>query len=179
MNEDQIVQRVLQGDREAFKAIIERYQGPVLGLVRHLLGDEQASEDIAQDVFMTVYLKLTSFDSARSQFSTWLFTIARNLAINALKKKRPAYMAAVPDRVGERNPVTASAEKEMFERLDRELYRLPARQRRALIWAEFEGLPHEQIARIEGVRLGTIKSRINRARARLRAVLQQKDENIL
>jgi len=54
MNDDQIVQRVLQGEREAFQGIIERYQGPVLRLLRHVIGHEQASEDIAQDVFMTV-----------------------------------------------------------------------------------------------------------------------------
>ncbi len=175
MNENQIVQRVLQGEREAFQGIIERYQGPVLRLLRHLIGHEQGSEDIAQDVFMTVYVQLKSFDSTRSRFSTWLFTIARNKAINALKKKRPAYVAMVPEKVDEHDPADVTMEKEMFERLDRELYRLPARQRRALIWAEFEQLPYEEIARIEGVRLGTIKSRINRARAKLRAVLQGKD----
>ena len=175
MNENQIVQRVLQGEREAFKAIVARYQGPVLRLLRHLIGQEQGSEDIAQDVFMTVYVQLKSFDSSRSRFSTWLFTIARHKAINALKKKRPVYVATVPERVCDHDPAHVTLEKEMFEQLDRELYRLPARQRRALIWAEFERLPYEEIARIEGVRVGTIKSRINRARAKLRAVLQGKD----
>jgi DNA-directed RNA polymerase specialized sigma24 family protein len=58
MNEEQIVQRVLQGEPEAFQGIVEHYQGPVLRLLRHLIGHEQASEDIAQDVFMTVYMKL-------------------------------------------------------------------------------------------------------------------------
>ncbi len=175
MNEDQIIRRVLCGEREAFQGIVERYQGPVLRLLRHLIGHEQRSEDIAQDVFMTVFTQLKSFDSTRSRFSTWLFTIARNNAINAVRKKRPVYVAAVPEEAHECNPVDASMEREMFEQLDRELHRLPARQRRALIWAEFEQLPYEEIARIEGVRLGTIKSRINRARVKLRAALQGKD----
>jgi len=175
MTDDQIVQQVLQGDPEAFQGIIEHYQGPVLRWLRHLIGHEQASEDIAQDVFMTVYMQLKSYDPARSRFSTWLFTIARNKAINALKKKRPVCVAAVPEGVDDRDPMDASMEKEMMGRLDRELDRLPARQKRAFIWAEFEQLPYEEIARIEGVRLGTIKSRINRARTKLRAVLRESD----
>ena len=175
MNEDKIVQRVLQGEREAFQAIIEYYQGPVLRLLRHLTGHEQTSEDIAQDVFMTVYVQLKSFDSTRSRFSTWLFTIARNKAINALKKKGPVYVATVPEELDKRDPMDVSMENELLARLDRELHRLPPRQRRALIWAEFEQLPYEEIARIEGVRLGTIKSRINRARAKLRAILHGQD----
>ena len=179
MNDDQIVQRVLDGEHEAFRSILERYQRPVLRLLRNLIGHEQASEDLAQDVFMTVYAKLNAYDATRSRFSTWIFTIARNKAINALKRKRPATMPTVPDKLSERDPAAVTAEKEMFEQLDRALCRLPARQRRALIWAEFEQLPYEEIAQIEGVRLGTIKSRINRARAKLRDVLQGRDERVL
>ncbi len=170
MQEDQIIQQVLEGDTEAFRWIVERYQGPVWRLINHLVGPD-VSDDLAQDVFVSAFAKLASYDRGQSRFSTWLFTIARNKAINAMKKKRPRSMSEVPERPGQGNPSDEAMHRELLEQLDLEVEKLPARQRRVLVLADFQQLPYDEIARIEGVRLGTVKSRINRARAKLRAVL--------
>ena len=167
-----IVKRVLNGDVDSFRILVERYQRPVLSMIQRLIWDSHRCEEIGQDVFVMAFRKLSAFDPARSQFSTWLFTIARNMSINALKKKIPVPMEILPETPDSRNPSDALSDKEIFTQLDETLKTLPGKLQRAFILAEFEQMPYEEIARIEGARLGTIKSRINRARARLHAAMK-------
>jgi RNA polymerase sigma-70 factor (ECF subfamily) len=124
-------------------------------------------------VFLTAYARLGTFDPARSQFSTWIFTIARNKAVNAAARKKPRYMAEPPERADASDPEMTAEKKELLAALDRAVQDLPLNQRTAFVLAEFEQLPYEQIAQIEGVRLGTVKSRINRAKVKLMEVLGQ------
>ncbi|MBA7625716.1 RNA polymerase sigma-H factor [subsurface metagenome] len=175
--EIEVIRQILQGDIESFRLLLERYERPVVRMVRNITNNIESYEDVAQDVFFTAYRKLASFDPARSSFSTWLFTIARNKSLNVLKKKRVLSMSELPERADSRKPSDNMARKEFFDRLDRELQALPSRQRRAFVLAEFEKLPYEQIAQIEGVRIGTIKSRINRAKNKLRLALKGFEED--
>ncbi len=167
------IRRVLEGDTESFRRLVDRYAGPVLRMIRNITGDRHTCEDIAQEVFLAAYVKLRTFDPNRSQFSTWLFTIARNKSVNAAKKKRPLSLADVPERADERGPAETAAGGEFFAALDEALLDLPVHQRTAFVLAEFEHLPYETVARIEGVRIGTIKSRVNRARNKLKQALNR------
>jgi RNA polymerase sigma-70 factor (ECF subfamily) len=169
--ETDVIRQILEGDTESFRLLLARYERPVVRMVRNITDCAESCEDIAQDVFFTAYQKLASFDPARSSFSTWLFTIARNKSLNMLKKKRTVSMSELPEKADSRNPSDSVAQQEFFDKLDRQLQALPSRQRRAFVLAEFEKLPYEQIAQIEGAKIGTIKSRINRAKAKLRSAL--------
>ncbi len=173
MDEREVIQRVLDGDAESFRLLVERYAGPVTRMIRNVTGNGHDCEDLAQEVFLSAYARLGTFDPARSRFSTWLFTIARNKAVNAVARKKPLYMADPPERADTNDPEVSAERKELLAALDRALPALPLDQRTAFVLAEFEQLPYEQIAQIEGVRLGTIKSRINRARVKLMEVLRQ------
>jgi len=141
-------------------------------MIRRLIWDSHRCEEIGQDVFVAAFQKLSAFDPARSKFSTWLFTIARNMSINALKKKTPISVEHLPEILDSRNPSDELSDKEFFAQMDQTLKALPGKLQRAFILAEFEEMPYEEIARIEGARLGTVKSRINRARLRLRAAMK-------
>jgi RNA polymerase sigma-70 factor (ECF subfamily) len=169
--ETDVIRRVVSGDTESFRLLLERYERPVIRMIRNITGNEQVCEDLAQEVFLAAYTKLKTFDPARSRFSTWLFTIARNKAVNAAKKKRPVSLADPPQHADLNGPVDAAARQEFLDRFDNALLTLPPKLRSALVLAEFEQLPYEEIAQIEGVRLGTIKSRIHRARNRLMKTL--------
>jgi RNA polymerase sigma-70 factor (ECF subfamily) len=178
MDEQEVIQRVLEGDTESFRLVVERYAGAVTRMIRNVTNDSHTCEDLAQEVFLTAYAKLRTFDPARSQFATWLFTIARNKAVNAAARKKPRYMADPPERADASDPQTSAERKELLGALDRAMLVLPLNQRTAFVLAEFEQLPYEQIAQIEGVRLGTIKSRVNRARVKLTEVLRQVEGEI-
>ena len=179
VEETQVIQQVLRGDVQSFRLLVDRYQRPVIRIIKSITNDSDMSQDIAQDVFLTAYKKLRTFDFARSRFSTWLFTITRNKSLNALKKKRPVSMSQLPDKTDGRDPYGDLSEKEFFDKVDRILLTLPDRQKTAFVLAEFEELSHAQIAQIEGVRIGTIKSRISRAKEKLRAALESLDGDIL
>ncbi len=169
-----IIRQVLNGDSDSFELLVQRYQQPLVRMIRNITGDSQACEDIGQDVFFTAYRKLSSFDPASSKFSTWLFTIARNKSFNWLKKKKPLNLSKLPENADERSPCANLLQKEFFANLDSALNSLAAKQRIAFVLAEFEELPYEEIAQIEGVRIGTIKSRINRARKKLAAAMKSR-----
>ncbi len=170
--ESEVIQRVLGGDGASFRLLVERYAGPVARLIRNITGDDQTCEDLAQEVFLTAYEKLGAFDPGKSRFSTWLFTIARNKSVNAVRKKRPLYLADPPERPARDTPEDTVARDEFLAALDRQLLALPLAQRTAFVLAEFEHLSYEQVAQIEGVRLGTVKSRISRARDKLMVALK-------
>ena len=174
--ETDIIQRVLRGDPAAFKLLVERYQKRVIRMARSITGDGDTCEDLAQEVFLAAYSSLRRFDPARSRFSTWLFTIARNKSLNALKKRRPRVLGTLPEPVDDGKPYEDAARRELFAKLDRALVSLPASQRRAFVLVQFEGLAYEEAAQIEATRVGTIKSRVNRAKARLADALTRGEE---
>jgi RNA polymerase sigma-70 factor (ECF subfamily) len=128
------------------------------------------SEDLAQEVFLTAFVHLRSFDSTRSAFSTWLFTIARNKCLNERKRRRPT-SATPPEPAWTRTPDTEAAGAELARQLDEALAALPFEQRAAFVLAEIHGRTLQEVADIEGVPVGTVKSRLSRAKARLRALL--------
>jgi RNA polymerase sigma-70 factor (ECF subfamily) len=171
MNDVELIQRILAGDLESFRLLVQRYEGAVFGLVRNLVRDQQEGEDLAQEIFLAVYRNLAVYDPQRAAFSTWLSTIARNKCWHALQKKRPQSLAELPDQSHDCTPDAEVAQEELFRRLDAALDELPLEQKTAFVLAEIQGLSLEEISRIEGVKVGTIKSRLSRGRERLRALL--------
>ena len=167
-----IVKHVLNGDVDSFRILVERYQRPVLSMIRRLIWDSHRCEEIGQDVFVAAFQKLSTFDPARSQFSTWLFTIARNMSINALKKKLQSRSRNCPKPSFPEIRPTTFRTRNIFINWTKHSKALPGKLQRAFILAEFEQMPYEEIARIEGTRLGTVKSRINRARSRIYAAMK-------
>jgi len=178
IEETGFIKAVLEGDTESFRLLIQRYQKPVIRMIANLINDRHICEDIAQEVFLAAYKKLPSFDPARSSFSTWLFTIARNKSINAMKKKKILSVSNPPENPDFSEPADSLIRNELFVKLDQALMSLSPKYKRALILAEFENLSYEQIAQIEGIRIGTVKSRINRAKNRLRSALESIDGDI-
>lgn len=173
MDEDQdVIRRVLDGEVESFRWLVRRYERPLFGLIRNLVSDAHDGEDVAQEVFLTAYRRLRSYDPTQGTFSTWLLTIARNKCLNALKKRRPVVLDPLPERLAPRTPDAELAEVEWFRRLDQALDALPFAQKSAFVLAEIQGRSLEEIARIEGVPVGTVKSRLGRAKEKLRSLLR-------
>ena len=166
----ELIRRVIAGQTEQFRPLIDRYQSPIFRFAFGLLGNHDEAQDVAQETFLKAFSNLASFDPSRAVFSTWLFTIARNRCINALKKRRPVSLE-LPDMIQTVKTADPISQQELSQQLDRALAELPVEQRSAFVLAEIEELSYAEIARIENTTLGTVKSRIYRAKQRLRSLL--------
>ena len=177
--------RVKQGDRVAFAALVEKYQQSVMNFVRRTLRDETEAEDLAQNVFLQVYKSAPRY-VITAKFSTWLFTIARNLCLNEIRRRsrHPAESLDATHPESEDQPLhqfedkkTASApesllQRELEEKIAQALAELPESQRTALLLCRQDELSYEEIAEVLDCSLSATKSLIHRGRETLKEKLK-------
>ncbi len=177
--------RVKRGDRVAFTELVEKYKQPVMNLVYRTLHDEAEAEDLAQIVFLQVYKSAKRYES-RAKFSTWLFTIARNLCLNEIRRRsrHPADSLEEAHAEHEDQPrqqyedksSVAPPEKllhgELAQKIEEALAGLPENQRTAILLCRQEELSYEEIAEILGCSLSATKSLIHRGRETLKEKLK-------
>jgi RNA polymerase sigma-70 factor (ECF subfamily) len=178
--------RVRDGDSVAFEELVEKYQHRLVAVLQHLVGRNEEAEDLAQEVFLRVYRARNKY-RARAKFSTWLFTIANNLALNALRNRQRKPVVALPgtesgplgprpaeqlvrDRSG--NPSQHMRQLELAAVVRRALDTLNDRQRAAVLLHKFEEMNYAEIAAVMRLTTKAVKSLLNRARAKLREELQ-------
>jgi RNA polymerase sigma-70 factor (ECF subfamily) len=155
---------------------VERYQDRVFALIHGIVRDAHEVEDVAQEVFLKVFTRIAAFDE-RSQFYTWLYRVAVNAAKDHVKKRvrRPAVPLDEADALpgaGE-GPEARAASNETARLVRAAIDTLPVRYREVLALRELEGLPYDEIAAVLGISIGTVESRLHRARARLRRRLER------
>jgi RNA polymerase sigma-70 factor (ECF subfamily) len=179
--------RVRDDDDTAFAELVELYHQRLVTVLQHLIGGSQEAEDLAQEVFLRVYRGRKKYHP-RAKFSTWLFTIANNLALNHLRNRqrkpvvplnlrdsgplgpRPAEQM-VPDR--ERPPTHHLAQQELAEVVKRALETLNERQKVAVVLNKFEDMNYAEIADVMGLTTKAVKSLLSRARENLRVALRE------
>ena len=169
--ETEIIARVKAGLTNEFEHLVRWYQGPLFRIVANL-ADRAAVEDIVQDVLLTAFSQIHRFDPRRGSFRTWLYRIARNRALNARRKKRERLMPQEPVVADGHTPDCDLITKEAFGQLDRTLAELDFKDRVIFVLAELEGLSYAQIAEVESLPLGTVKSRLHRIRQKMRQALK-------
>lgn len=161
-----------KGDNKAFELLIARHQRAVYNLALRFLGDPDEAEDVAQDCFIRIYKAAASY-TPDAKFTTWLYTIVRNLCFNVLRSKRQAVIVSVDD---ETLPELPSKEADQVERISKEQLRkrvinavnlLPENMRLAVLLSKYHGLSYEEIAGIMGCSVNAIKLRVHRAKALL------------
>jgi RNA polymerase sigma-70 factor (ECF subfamily) len=167
-----LIAAVRSGDESGMAALYDRYSSIVYSVALRVLGDTAAAEDILQEVFMQLWRNPSVFDSSRGNLGAWLAVIARNRAIDGLRKRRPetdvedVIVSVEPDMSGDAERSRA------MEKVRSALSAMPAVQRSALEMAYFEGLSHSEIAAKTGEPLGTVKTRIRAGLLALRKVFQ-------
>jgi len=179
-----LVQRCAAGDEDAFAELVNEHQRMVLQLAMNLLGDRDEALDLSQDVFLRVFRTIGSF-RGQSALRTWIYRIAVNQARNRHRFWRrrhradqislDAHVAEHGDFLscGEAEPDRVLARKELAARLTHALDSLPFEQRTAIVLREIDGLSYDEIAFSLGIAIGTVKSRLMRARQTLRNELQE------
>lgn len=188
-SEAQFIARLVARDESAFNELVLTYERRVYGLVFRMLGRRDEAEDLAQEVFVQVFKAIDQF-RGESKLSTWIYRIAVNLCKNRTKylSRRHAGEQDDIDAMAERVPMSAaraatvgdvSRPDELVEGMQledivkRAIQKLDPEFREALVLADVEDMPYEEIAQITNVPVGTVKSRIHRARAQLKALVEK------
>ncbi|MGW8256229.1 MAG: RNA polymerase sigma factor [Thermoguttaceae bacterium] len=177
----------VRGDNaEAFEELVLRYQDRLVMIFRHLIGDADQAEDLAQEVFLRIYRTRKSY-TPEAKFSTWLFTIANHAALNALRTRKRRHEVALPAResgplglkpfevllqaASGQMPARLLAKAEIREVVRIAVQSLNERQRLAVLLNKFENMSYEDIAEIMSLKPQAVKSLLSRARVNLRETL--------
>jgi len=178
LDTNDIIARHLAGDERAFGEILQRYRSRLLSFIYRMIGDRERAEDLVQEAFIRIHRHLHRFDSTR-KFSTWAYTIASNLAKNELRNRSRnplVYYESARARGDEdqrplqfedatSRPDDMYANRHLKELVDATVERLSPAHREVFVLRELQGKSYEEIAAVTQCNLGTVKSRLNRARA--------------
>lgn len=177
-NDAALIAATLQGDTHAFGMLVRQHQDRVFTAVYHVLGDRQEAEDLTQEAFVKAFVNLASFQG-QSSFFTWIYRIAFNLAATRRQRKRPWISLEAQRASHGAEPLdTADSAEEQLLREERAeetraaLAELPEEFRTILVLREIEGCDYQAIAEILATPIGTVRSRLHRARLELRNRLQ-------
>jgi RNA polymerase sigma-70 factor, ECF subfamily len=180
MDDGFLIRQVTGGNRNAFRLLILRYERPLFKFLAGFGVEQAVAEELAQEAFLRAYRSLATFDSAKSAFSSWLFTIAKHLVLNetARSARRIPHVAITEDAAVVEAPPASHAieDAEQSSHLRRVLETLPTALRSALVLAYLKEHSMEEIAAIEGCSVGTVKSRIYRGKQLLRLRLAETEE---
>jgi RNA polymerase sigma-70 factor (ECF subfamily) len=171
----EIVRRVQGGDVQAFAGLVEKYHRPLLSFIARIVRDESSVEDLGQEVFLSVYRSLRAFDEQRSvPFAAWLFIAARNRCVSELRRRRGRVFVPVEEVPGLAvtggTPEESALEERERQAVAAALEALPEPYRRVIL-GSLRGESVVEQARAEGIAPGTAKSRLSRARERMRELL--------
>ena len=174
--------RVKKGDVKAFEELIEAHQAAVIGTIAKMMGNPNDAGDLAQKVFIRIWNAAPRYEP-KAKFTTWMFTITRNLVFNETRRRYRKYEVSMelgeeefhislPDTRNER-PDAATLTAELQIAIDAAIQKLPEKQRMAVILRRFEDLPYEEIGKILDLSLPAVKSLLFRARTDLREHLRE------
>lgn len=175
-----LMERIGAGDHEAFRVLVERHQNVVIGTVAKMLGNSSDAEDVAQQVFLRIWRNAKRY-RPDAKFTTYLFTITRNLVFNETRRRGRKKTVSVDEREEnshhlikdsqDRQPDAELLQTELRNAVDDAIASLPEPQRMAVVLRSHDQLPYEEIAVILGLSLPAVKSLLFRARAVLREAL--------
>ena len=181
--EEQLIKDAQHGDVHAFNELVLRYQQQIYNLAYRFLGDEAEASDATQEAFWSAYRHLGSFHGG--QFIHWLLRITRNACIDELRRRKRQPAISLDSEIatehgpiefdlptGADGPEQIVLRRELADLLQRGINTLPIDQRLTLVLSDVQGLPYAEIAKITRSKAGTVKSRLNRARANLRGYVQ-------
>mgnify|MGYP001350454607 CR=1 FL=1 len=180
LNDEQLMKMFQNGDEQAYNQLVTKYKDRILNYIINFTGDYDSAQDLAQDTFLKVYIKKDSYKEI-AKFSTWLYTIAGNLAKTELRKikRRKTYSVSALSK-DDREFVLQMPEKDILDETEQygqsdfmqsALLELEDDFRNIIILREIQGTSYEIISKILKLPLGTVKSRLNRGKLKLRDIL--------
>ena len=181
MDITRVLAQIADGDREAFAEVVDTFQRPLFGFLGRMGLNRDVAAEIAQETFVRAWTNIGQYQDGRAEFSTWLFSIARNLALNELTRASTKYelttdSAAATAVCKEPGLIDQVEQEQSNARLRQALSRLPLADRTALALVYVRELPLAEIAVLEGTTEGALKARLHRAKMKLRELLAISDD---
>jgi RNA polymerase sigma factor (sigma-70 family) len=181
LSDESLLAGYATGEPSASAAFVRRFQARVFGMAVTVVGNRAVAEEVAQEAFIRAYKHAGNFDPRRARVATWLLSITRNLAIDALRVRRtdpidPDVIVALPLAAQDPSPEERGALALETVRLRDALTELPQEQRRAVVLASIYGRSAREISEMDGIPLGTVKTRIRTAMMTLRKTLENNRE---
>lgn len=174
--DEEIVKQVQQGEVEPFELLVQRYQEKLLRYGRKFLNNNQDIEEIVQEVFIKAYVNIKGFDCSR-KFSSWIYRIAHNEFVNALKKKRPLYFfdldVLLPHFVSKEDIERDIEKKEIKSLIDKSLNKLSLKYKEVIVLYYFEELSYKEISDVLRIPISTVGVRIKRAKKLMKNLYEQ------
>ena len=175
----ELISSAIEGGEDSFEALVKRYQRPIAGYVFRMLGDYEASLDVSQEVFIKVYNSLSRY-SSEYKFSTWIYRIAHNAAIDHMRRNavNPQSLEAensdgtyqLQIECSKPTPEQDRERSEWRTEIENVVKRLPAAYRELILLRHSQDLSYDEIATVTGLPLGTVKNRLFRAREMMREI---------
>jgi len=170
LTDEELIEEVKNGDITAFNTIVRRYKNKLYSTLYRIMKDHEASEEILQETFIRVYRHRNGYKSTY-RFSTWIYTIALNLMRGYMRKNKPLVSLEEVNPNALLNDPPTSPDEELKIRLERAIETLPVHYKTAFLLREVDRFTYEEIAKVMKCRIGTAKSRVNRARGMLKEKL--------
>ena len=173
--DERLVERCLEGDREAFAVLVRRYQRPIHHAAYRVLGRQEDASDVTQAVFLKMVEKLRDFDP-RYRFFSWVYRIAINEALNLVRRNgrdEPLDEDHEPEGPASAGPEWQAAEAEASQHIQRALLRMKPSDRAVITLRHFSDCSYEEIAQVLDIDVKTVKSRLFEARTRMRGLLEE------
>ncbi len=174
-----------EGDKSAFEALLDKYHNQIINFIHRFIGDKVESEDLAQEVFLRVYRSACDY-APKAKFSTWVYKIAKNLALNELRRRKlhglfslewmlSTEEGEIPWQQIDENNAGARAElekKDLITAVKKAIDCLPVNQKLAVVLRRYDDLPYSEIAKVIGCSESAVKSLLNRAKETLKERLK-------
>jgi RNA polymerase sigma-70 factor (ECF subfamily) len=186
LSDEDLMLLVQQGDSDCFDILVDRYKGRLFNFVFRMVGNRDEAEEIAQEAFVKAFIHAGKYKTI-AKFSTWLYTIATNLVRNKIRARgRAPQFVSIKELTGgaeeeqvlvdlsssTRSPDEKFNDKELSEIINAAIQKIPEKYRTSFVLREINQLSYEEIAAATGLKLGTVRSRINRARNHFRKIIE-------
>jgi RNA polymerase sigma-70 factor (ECF subfamily) len=183
ISDDQIIERTLAGETDAFSLLVRRWERPIYGLSLRMLGRDEDARDVCQETFLAAFRNLRKF-RGDAKFSSWLYRIALNACHSRLRKRGAAFEQSIDqeDEDGRKFELADAGAENLSEQLQRDqraamvrkaLHALPAEMRQVIIMKEYEELTFAEIAEVLQIPVSTVKSRVYTGLQQMRAKLEK------
>lgn len=179
LDNEYLLERVRDGDAEAYRVLVERHIDRAYGLALRILNNPADAEDVVQDAFVNAWLHRANWQAGRAKFSTWLYRVIMNRCIDFKRSPKGSCIDDVPEPMDKADDaVTTIHRQQVYDRLGAAVNRLPEQQKMAILLSYHEDMSNAEIAEVMATTVSSVESLLKRGRQRLREIMKRSEGDV-